>query len=92
MENYILANVRTFCRVLNERSPAYNDSKGWSVARNMALWSDYLAFDIMSELAFGKNFGMLERDESHFAVGLISSAAHRHLIVRPTSTVPVTGT
>jgi len=81
MEKYILGNVRTFCRSLDDKSQKGNHAKDWSAAKNMAKWSDWLTFDIMGDLAFGKNFGMLEKDTNHFAVSLINRAAHRHLIV-----------
>jgi hypothetical protein len=55
---------------------------GWSRPRNMARWADWLTFDIMGDLVFGKAFGMLESPQNRFAVDLVSSAAHRHLIVR----------
>ncbi len=50
----------------------------------MADWCNYLTFDIMGDLVFGKAFGMLERPDNRFAIDLIGNAAHRHLIVRNT--------
>jgi hypothetical protein len=49
----------------------------------MADFCNYLTFDIMGDLCFGKAFGMLERPDNRFAIDLIGNAAHRHLIVRP---------
>jgi hypothetical protein len=82
MERYILANIRTFCDSLGAAASNDSEKKGWSVGQNMADWCNYLTFDIMGDLCFGKAFGMLERPDNRFAIELIGNAAHRHLIVR----------
>jgi len=81
MERYILANIRSFCDALGAESPNASEKKGWTTGRNMADWCNYLTFDIMGDLCFGKAFGMLERPDNRFAIELIGNAAHRHLIV-----------
>lgn len=88
MERYVIDKVQTFCRVLpqapfdllNARHSS-SEVDGWSVPKNMADMCDYLAFDIMGELAFGKSFDMLESPSNRFASALVGNAAHRHLIV-----------
>lgn len=82
MEKYILANIRTFCANLGGTSTIPEEKKGWSAPQNVANWCNYLTFDIMGDLCFGKAFGMLESPENRFAIELISNAARRHLIVR----------
>jgi len=91
MENHILANVRTFCAQLgqskfpkgktNESIESHSSPGLWSSAQNMADWCNYLTFDVMGDLCFGKAFGMLERNENRHVVDLIGNAAHSHLIV-----------
>lgn len=84
MEKYIVQNVEVATSLLNQDVGQVNnqEEKGWSLPRNMANWADWLTFDIMGDLAFGKAFGMLDHPQNRFAVDLVSSAAHRHLIVR----------
>lgn len=88
MEKYILGNVRTFCSALGSK-PAFTTAekageKGqWSVAQNMADWCNYLTFDVMGDLCFGKAFEMLENHTNRHVIDLIGSAAHMHLIVSP---------
>ena len=53
---------------------------GWGPAQNMADWCNYLTFDIMGDLCFGKAFNMLESPSNHFAADMIGMAAHRHSI------------
>jgi hypothetical protein len=81
MEKYILANIKTFCENLGAGPQDDLEAKGWGVGQNMADLCNYLTFDIMGDLCFGKAFGMLERPDNRFAIELIGSAAHRHLIV-----------
>ena len=86
MEKYILGNVRSFCSALGSK-PAFTTAektgeKGkWGVAQNMADWSNYLTFDVMGDLCFGKAFEMLENHTNRHVIDLIGSAAHMHLIV-----------
>jgi hypothetical protein len=85
LERYILANVRTACRLLGEKQDGplrLSEEKGaWKDAWNMANWCNWMVFDIMGDLVFGKAFGMLESPTNRFAVDLVGNAAHRHLIV-----------
>ncbi|OCK75144.1 cytochrome P450 [Lepidopterella palustris CBS 459.81] len=89
LERYILANVRTACRILGERAHEGGNGgmtvgdgveKKWTQGLNMANWCNWLVFDIMGDLVFGKAFGMLESPTNRFAVDLVGKAAHRHLI------------
>lgn len=86
MEKYILGNVRSFCSALGPAPKSMGEkgaSKGeWSVAQNMSDWCNYLTFDVMGDLCFGKAFEMLEHHENRHVIDLIGSAAHMHLIVR----------
>ncbi|KAF7885216.1 hypothetical protein EAF00_011034 [Botryotinia globosa] len=87
MEKYILANVRTFCTNLGQpRASAEKSTGGWSVAQNMSDWCNYLTFDVMGDLCFGKAFEMLENASNRHVIDLIGNAAHTHLI---TGTYPI---
>ncbi|KAI8631419.1 isotrichodermin C-15 hydroxylase [Xylariaceae sp. FL1651] len=78
MERYILANVRCFCEQVG--LGASDDRKGWTVAKNMADWCNYLAMDILGDLCYGKAFHMLEQSDNRYALELVSLATTRHLI------------
>ncbi|KAI0141897.1 isotrichodermin C-15 hydroxylase [Xylariaceae sp. FL1272] len=78
MERYVLANVRSFCEQIG--MGASDDRKGWTIAKNMSDWCNYLAFDILGDLCFGKAFHMLEMPDNRYALDLISLATTRHLI------------
>ncbi|KAG9235188.1 cytochrome P450 [Amylocarpus encephaloides] len=83
MEKYILANVRTLTSRLGEGAR----EKGWSVPQNMADWANYLTFDVMGDLCFGKAFEMLEREDNRHVIDLIGNAAHMHLILGTNPTI-----
>ncbi|KAK3695927.1 hypothetical protein LTR37_018282 [Vermiconidia calcicola] len=87
MENHILAHIRQFCANLGERGSLSNYSdasmkpgSGWTEPKNISDQANYMTFDIMGDLCFGKAFGMLERPDNRFAIDLIGNAAHRHLM------------
>ena len=94
MEKYILHNIRSFTEGLvtnrwnnnSNNQVIMGNEKGtergqWGPAQNMADWCNYLTFDIMGDLCFGKAFNMLEKPDNHFAADMIGMAAHRHSIV-----------
>ena len=84
MENHILAHIRQFCANLTGSSQSQtipnHEQKGYGAPINVSDQANYLTFDIMGDLCFGKAFGMLESPENRFAIDMIGSAAHRHLI------------
>jgi cytochrome P450 len=69
-EPHILEQVQKWCSILGEGA-----AKGeWTEGRNMTTFSDYLTFDILSDLCFGKSFDVLEKEENRFVVQLIPSS------------------
>lgn len=90
MENHILAHIRQFCsnlggsnmgeKALTKTVYSEKTENDWTTPKNITDQANYMTFDIMGDLCFGKAFGMLERPDNRFAIDLISSAAHRHLI------------
>lgn len=43
-----------------------NDGKEWTKPQNMSELTDYLVFDIMGDLCFGKSFELKEPGENQF--------------------------
>jgi len=58
-ETFVIQHVDRW----NELSLDAN-SEDWSQPRNLALWSDYLLFDILGDLCFGKSFNIKEPQEN----------------------------
>ncbi|OQV10800.1 hypothetical protein CLAIMM_14741 [Cladophialophora immunda] len=74
MEDFVLNHVRTFIRKIG---PSGRES---ARVVDMGLWCNYLTFDVMADVAFGKDFGMLEREELRDIPNLVNAAGHRSLI------------
>jgi len=48
----------------NELLVVGNDGESWTEAQNMSDLTDYLVFDIMGDLCFGKSFDLKEPGEN----------------------------
>ena len=88
IQDYVVNNVTVFTDVIGEKRPPPADvvvqeetgEKGWTRPQNMSRLCDWLTFDIMGDLCFGKAFGMLERPDTHFVADLIAQASRRNFI------------
>ena len=79
-EHYISTNVNIFCNELS--AEVGRDEKGWGIARNMSSMANYLTFDILAELCFGKgSINMLTKDDHRWVVDAILRNAWRCMIV-----------
>ena len=75
MEEYVLKHIRTFIQKIG---PAENAE---SSVTDLGEWSGFLTFDVMGDLSFGRDFGMLENDVLRDIPRLGNAAGHRALIV-----------
>lgn len=83
MENHVLAHVRQFCSNLGGKGASIasqDEKREWTPAKNISDQANYMTFDVMGDLCFGKAFGMLERPDNRFAIDMVTNAAHRHLM------------
>ncbi|KAK5759966.1 hypothetical protein LTS12_009862 [Elasticomyces elasticus] len=76
-EEYVVSNVRKFVELLGPESnglsgevpqnvgekAAMTTDKNWSPSRDMTEWSNWLAYDIMGNLVFGKSYNCLETED-----------------------------
>lgn len=69
-EPFIIGNVKKFCDLVKPKA-----GSEWSEKRDMSVWCTWLGFDIMGDLAFGKEFNCLEEDENRYISRAIISAA-----------------
>ncbi|KUJ19544.1 cytochrome P450 monooxygenase-like protein [Mollisia scopiformis] len=60
-EDFIIKHVDRWCQLLVEDV----DSTGWTPAKNMKDITNYLTFDIMGDLAWGKSFELKEPNEDN---------------------------
>ncbi|KAK4963138.1 hypothetical protein LTR10_000766 [Elasticomyces elasticus] len=69
-EEYVVCNVRKFVELLGPDSDslsgenaAMTTDKNWSPSRDMTEWCNWLAYDIMGNLVFGKSYNCLESED-----------------------------
>ena len=70
MEAYVLEQIREWCTKLGDNTAP----ERWSESRNMANMADYLTFDVLGELCYGKTFGMLSREGNRYVADLLPIA------------------
>ncbi|KAL2213169.1 cytochrome P450 [Sarocladium strictum] len=80
MEEYVLNHLRYWMQNM-----AGTSTKEWTAPKKVSDWTQWLAFDVMGDLCFGKSFSMLKGDvpETRRATHLLAQAAKRHNTVGP---------
>ncbi|KAL7271877.1 hypothetical protein RUND412_005340 [Rhizina undulata] len=76
MEPYFLPEIENLCNIIAtwEQSlpiPGSDKEKSGKWRGDMGKWANYLTFDIMGELSFGKGFGMLYEETNRRTPDLI---------------------
>ena len=80
IEYCVSANVASFCEQLVSQDACQKGE--WGEPKNMSSMANYLTFDILAELCFGKgSFGMLTKPDHRYIVELIFHNAWRCMIV-----------
>lgn len=93
LEQYVLENVQIFIDRINDtvKDPK-RDQKSWSTALDMQKYCNWLVFDIMGDLVFGKSFGTLGANpENRKGIYLLGRAAKRNYIVAAMPALITTG-
>lgn len=68
------------------------EKSSWSMPLDMANWCNWLVFDIMGELVFGRSFGTLgEKPENRRGIFLLGRAARRNYVVAAMPALLYTG-
>lgn len=70
---YMLDQINLFCHQLV--SPSTEKVK------DMSLWFNYLSYDIMGEMVFGRGFSMLTDPSLRYMLDLIDSTVFSYLLV-----------
>jgi cytochrome P450 len=70
MESRVVDHVRNWCSHLGEGAT----KGGWSQGKNMSTWSDYLTFDVLSDLCFGKSLDVYNKEDNRFVIDLLPKA------------------
>lgn len=99
MEGYVLGLVEEFIGRVGEvvdctggEEEEKEGKEKWSKCLNMSQWCNWLVFDIMGELVFGKSFGTLgSHMPNRKAIFLLGRAARRNYVVAAMPALVSTG-
>ncbi|KAE8389275.1 cytochrome P450 [Aspergillus alliaceus] len=82
VEDRILSHVRQFCAILGGPflSKAPDSSVGWGPSMDLAPLCDYLSFDVISDLCYGKSFSMLESDRHRHVPKITKMLGRRNAV------------
>ncbi|KAI5803281.1 cytochrome P450 [Peziza echinospora] len=87
LEGLVLQNIELFFDEIQRRmlkgvegGDLFKDPKTGKKGLDMGEMFNWLTFDVMGELCFGKAFGMLVDEKQRFVTGMIDKAAHNHYI------------
>lgn len=61
LEGFMVENISKWTNTLMEG--ASDESKGWSSPKDMATYANYLTFDVLGDLCFGKSLNLIESDK-----------------------------
>lgn len=77
-EQFVIQHVDRWCELLIQGA-----ENSWSEPRNIARWSEFLVFDILTDLCFGKSFELKEPGENElkdFPNKMAASLALHHAV------------
>lgn len=69
-EKLIAISAKKLCDGL-----AANSRDDWSDPKNMSDWATFFGFDFVSDLGYGRSFGMLEKEENRWIPNVLKSAS-----------------
>ena len=86
LEHRIVNNIQRFISLL----PTSNDGNirvttdpaGWGPAQEMAHLCDWLAFDVISDIAYGEGLNMLQSPEMRWIPKVYTKMSHRSMMVK----------
>ena len=84
LQSHILHVIRTFCHEMGESHPITEKNEaathGWLPAKNMADWTNYMSYDVLGDICYGRSFGTLENGDNRFAIQLVKTSSKFHYL------------
>lgn len=92
MEEYVLKHINLFISSISTGSASHLEKEEAAAVTelDMAIWANYLTFDIMGDLVFGEDLGLLEGRGSRELPQIIDAAVHYQLMVSSLQTITST--
>ena len=76
-EPTIIDHINKLCDLWAEKKDNVSSDlkhRRWTIPQNVAKWTNYLMFDIMSAVVFGEAFQLLEKEDNRFIPGAIEDS------------------
>ncbi|KAK2603236.1 hypothetical protein N8I77_009707 [Diaporthe amygdali] len=87
-EQFVLSNTDRWCELIEDQA-APAGGEAWSSSLNMTDWANYLVFDILGDLCFGRQFNMKEPESDlRYVIHLITGFVE---ILHPIAMSPFAG-
>ena len=78
LEAFMLVNVDVWCKLLAQQS---DEKATWAEPVDMARSANYLTFDVLGDLAFGKSFGLLQSPANRWLPEIMLASMARWQVV-----------
>ena len=79
LEPFMVATIDRWAELLD--TGASRETKGWSSPKNMARYTNWVSFDVLGDLCFGKPFGLIESEELRFIPDMMLTRLRQGMIV-----------
>ena len=84
LQPHILNVIRTFCDAIGDVSTPFQsgekNSSAWSSPKDMALWANYMSYDVLGDICYGQSFDTLERPDNRFAISMVAQSSAFHYL------------
>jgi cytochrome P450 len=84
LQPHIVQVIRTFCNAVADVQTSGTSEKkhqaAWSTPRNMADWANYMSYDVLGDICYGKSFDTLQSEGNRFAVKLVGMSSQFHYL------------
>lgn len=93
IEERLLVNIRDFVNLLGRKGNEFGDTTkesdsaandGWSETKHLAPMCDWVTFDVISDLCYGKDFDMLHKPNMRWFPSVVLKITQRSMTVRRT--------
>jgi cytochrome P450 len=75
MEPRIVARIEKFVELLGEGASDSAELEGWTPRSSLQAQADWLTFDVMSDLLFGKSLGLLDSPDARWLPSVVRKIA-----------------
>lgn len=84
LQPHILGVIRTFTEAVGDYQGrnVFGEKKQqtWSTPKDMAVWANYMSYDVLGDICYGESFETIERPDNRFALSLVAQSSQFHYL------------